>query len=104
MGRDKPQPFGARTQIGVTCPCPIQRKRVGVGACPCPLPLRGLQIAARPVQTLIDNAVLILPDRLIEGGWLLIEDGRILDLGEETTCPTTLAVQSMPACSNSCQV
>lgn len=39
------------------------------------------------MQTLIYNAVLILPDRLIDGGWLLIEDGRILDLGEEATCP-----------------
>jgi alpha-D-ribose 1-methylphosphonate 5-triphosphate diphosphatase len=39
------------------------------------------------VQTLIHNATLILPQRLIEGGWLLIENGRILDLGEGTTCP-----------------
>ena len=39
------------------------------------------------VQTLIHNATLILPQRLIAGGWLLIENGRILDLGEETTCP-----------------
>jgi alpha-D-ribose 1-methylphosphonate 5-triphosphate diphosphatase len=39
------------------------------------------------VQTLIHNATIILPDSLIEGGWLLIEDGRILDLGKEATCP-----------------
>src|SRR5262249_34395618 len=37
------------------------------------------------------------PERLIEGGWLLIEDGRILDLGEETTCPTT-AQNTVDAC------
>ena len=40
------------------------------------------------MQTLIQNATLILPDCIIQGGWLLIEDGRILDLGEATTCPT----------------
>ncbi len=45
---------------------------------------RGRSVA---VQTLIHNATLILPKRLIEGGWLLIENGRILDLGEGTTCP-----------------
>jgi alpha-D-ribose 1-methylphosphonate 5-triphosphate diphosphatase len=39
------------------------------------------------VQTLIQHATLVLPDRLIEDGWLLIEDGAILDLGEEATCP-----------------
>jgi len=39
------------------------------------------------VQTLIHNATMILPNSLVEGGWLLIEDGRILDLGEEATCP-----------------
>lgn len=39
------------------------------------------------MQTLIHNATLVLPDSLVEGGWLLIEDGKILDLGEETTCP-----------------
>lgn len=39
------------------------------------------------MQTLIHNAILVLPDRLIDGGWLLIEDGRILDLGEEATHP-----------------
>lgn len=42
------------------------------------------------MQTLIHNATLILPDRLIDGGWLLIEDGRILDMGEKATCPTVL--------------
>jgi alpha-D-ribose 1-methylphosphonate 5-triphosphate diphosphatase len=30
---------------------------------------------------------MILPNSLLEGGWLLIEDGRILDLGEEATRP-----------------
>jgi alpha-D-ribose 1-methylphosphonate 5-triphosphate diphosphatase len=42
------------------------------------------------VQTLIQNATLILPDRIIEGGWLLIEDESILDLGEEATCPAVV--------------
>ncbi len=39
------------------------------------------------MQTLIYNATLVLPDRVVEHGWLLIEDGRILDLGEEATFP-----------------
>jgi alpha-D-ribose 1-methylphosphonate 5-triphosphate diphosphatase len=39
------------------------------------------------VPTLIYNATLVLPDSLIEHGWLLIEDGKILDLGDETTLP-----------------
>ena len=39
------------------------------------------------MQTLIHNATLILPNHLIEDGWLLIENGRILDLGEGATCP-----------------
>lgn len=39
------------------------------------------------MQTLIYNAIMILPNTLVEGGWLLMEDGRILDLGEEATCP-----------------
>ena len=39
------------------------------------------------MQTLIHSATMILPNSLIEGGWLLIENGRILDLGEEATCP-----------------
>ncbi|MBV9258426.1 MAG: hypothetical protein JO215_10445, partial [Ktedonobacteraceae bacterium] len=43
------------------------------------------------MQTLIQNAILVLPDRLIEGGWLLIEDGRILDLGEGATCAAATA-------------
>jgi alpha-D-ribose 1-methylphosphonate 5-triphosphate diphosphatase len=50
------------------------------------------------VQTLIYNATLILPNRLIEGGWLLIENGRILDLGEGATCPT-VAPHSIDACT-----
>jgi len=40
------------------------------------------------MQTLIHNATLVLPDRIVENGWLLIEDERILELGEATTCPT----------------
>jgi len=39
------------------------------------------------VQTLIYNATLVLPDHVVEGGWLLIEDERILALGESATCP-----------------
>lgn len=39
------------------------------------------------MQTLIHNAVLVLPERLIEGGWLLIEDERIAGLGESATRP-----------------
>ena len=39
------------------------------------------------MRTLIHNATLILPNNLVEGGWLLIEDGRILDLGEEAKRP-----------------
>ena len=39
------------------------------------------------MRTLISNATLVLADRLVEGGWLLIEDGRIAALGESTTCP-----------------
>ena len=43
------------------------------------------------MQTLIHNATLVLPNCVVEHGWLLIEDGRILDLGEATTCPTSVA-------------
>ena len=39
------------------------------------------------MRTLIHNAALVLPDRIIEGGWLLIEDKHILALGENATCP-----------------
>ena len=39
------------------------------------------------MQTLIYNTTLVWPDRLCENGWLLIEDGYILDLGDEATCP-----------------
>ena len=39
------------------------------------------------MQTLIHNATLVLPNRVVEHGWLLIEDERILDLGETATCP-----------------
>jgi alpha-D-ribose 1-methylphosphonate 5-triphosphate diphosphatase len=39
------------------------------------------------MQTLIREAALVLPDRLIDDGWLLIEDTRILALGDAATCP-----------------
>jgi alpha-D-ribose 1-methylphosphonate 5-triphosphate diphosphatase len=39
------------------------------------------------VQTLIRDATLVLPERLIDDGWLLIEDRRILALGDVATCP-----------------
>jgi alpha-D-ribose 1-methylphosphonate 5-triphosphate diphosphatase len=39
------------------------------------------------MQTLIHNAALVLPDKLVENGWLLIEDDRIADLGNSATCP-----------------
>jgi alpha-D-ribose 1-methylphosphonate 5-triphosphate diphosphatase len=39
------------------------------------------------MQTLIRGATLVLPDRLIDDGWLLIEDTRILALGHTATCP-----------------
>ncbi len=39
------------------------------------------------MQTLIYNVSLILPDRMIEGGWLLIEDEKIAGLGESAICP-----------------
>ena len=39
------------------------------------------------MQTLIYNATLVLPDKLIENGWLLIEDARIAGLGESATAP-----------------
>ncbi len=41
------------------------------------------------MQTLIYNATLILPDRLIENGWLMIENGRIAGLGEKNLQPAT---------------
>ncbi len=43
------------------------------------------------MQTLIKNGTLVLPDRLVEGGWLLIEDERIVELGENATCPQGIA-------------
>jgi alpha-D-ribose 1-methylphosphonate 5-triphosphate diphosphatase len=39
------------------------------------------------MQTLIREATLVLPNRLIDGGWLLIEDTHILALGDAATCP-----------------
>ena len=50
------------------------------------------------MRTLIYNATLILPNRLIEGGWLFIENGRILDLGEGATYPA-VAPHSIDACT-----
>jgi alpha-D-ribose 1-methylphosphonate 5-triphosphate diphosphatase len=50
------------------------------------------------VQTLIQNATLVLPDRIVEGGWLLIEDEKILDLGEEATHPAG-ADRAIDACA-----
>ncbi|MEI6045189.1 MAG: alpha-D-ribose 1-methylphosphonate 5-triphosphate diphosphatase [Chloroflexota bacterium] len=40
------------------------------------------------MRTLIKNATLVLPDRLLERGWLLIEADKIVGLGESNTCPT----------------
>jgi alpha-D-ribose 1-methylphosphonate 5-triphosphate diphosphatase len=40
------------------------------------------------VQTLIHHVTLVLPEHVLENGWLLVEDGVILDLGEEATRPT----------------
>ncbi len=39
------------------------------------------------MQTLIENVNLVLPNSLIENGWLLIEDERIAALGESATRP-----------------
>ncbi|QBD76385.1 alpha-D-ribose 1-methylphosphonate 5-triphosphate diphosphatase [Ktedonosporobacter rubrisoli] len=39
------------------------------------------------MKTLIHNATLVLPERLLENGWLLLEDERILALGEQDSCP-----------------
>jgi alpha-D-ribose 1-methylphosphonate 5-triphosphate diphosphatase len=44
------------------------------------------------MQTLLYNANLILPDRVIEGGWLLIEEGRIAAIGEAPGYPSTAIV------------
>ena len=33
------------------------------------------------MQTLIREATLVLPDRLVDDGWVLVEDARILALG-----------------------
>jgi len=42
------------------------------------------------MQTLIYNATLVLAERLIEDGWLLIEDTKIGGLGEAATCPAII--------------
>lgn len=39
------------------------------------------------MQTLLFNANLVLPDRMVEDGWLLIEGDRIAALGESATWP-----------------
>jgi len=39
------------------------------------------------MQTLIRDVALVLPDRLIDDGWILIEDANILALGDVATCP-----------------
>lgn len=41
------------------------------------------------MQTLIHNATLVLPERVVEHGWLLVEDERVLDLGEAANCPVS---------------
>ncbi|MBA2287250.1 MAG: alpha-D-ribose 1-methylphosphonate 5-triphosphate diphosphatase [Ktedonobacteraceae bacterium] len=53
------------------------------------------------MQILIHNATLVLPHRLIQSGWLLIEDGHIAGLGESTTCPDpSLIEQSLDAAAH----
>lgn len=44
------------------------------------------------MRTLLSNVTLVLPDRLLEGGWLLMEKGVILDLGDASTCPHEPAI------------
>lgn len=39
------------------------------------------------MRILIHNAQVVLPERVIENGWLLIEHERILALGEPSSCP-----------------
>lgn len=46
------------------------------------------------MQTLLYNATLVLPDRLIENGWILIEDDRIAQLGESHNYPVNIAVKN----------
>src|SRR6202051_3776481 len=45
------------------------------------------------MQTLIHNATLVLPNRLIKGGSLLIEYGHIARLGERATCPDPATIK-----------
>jgi alpha-D-ribose 1-methylphosphonate 5-triphosphate diphosphatase len=47
------------------------------------------------MQTLIYNAGLVLPDKLLENGWLLIEDGRIAALGEARAKPETAGIANL---------
>ncbi|GLV53594.1 amidohydrolase [Dictyobacter sp. S3.2.2.5] len=49
------------------------------------------------MQTLIQHATLVLPDRLIEDGWLLVEDEAILDYGDAATCPTGSSIHTIHA-------
>ena len=52
------------------------------------------------MQTLIYNATLVLPDRLIESGWLLIENDRIADLGERSGRPGLEGMKTVDAAGN----
>lgn len=45
------------------------------------------------MQTLIHNATLVLSDRLIESGWLLIEDDHIAKLGGSATRPDASSIE-----------
>jgi alpha-D-ribose 1-methylphosphonate 5-triphosphate diphosphatase len=46
------------------------------------------------MQTLIHNAALVLPGKLVDDGWLVIEDGLIADLGESARCPEPSTMMS----------
>ena len=35
-----------------------------------------------PTEFLIENASLVLPDRVVENGWVAVADGRIAEIGE----------------------
>lgn len=47
------------------------------------------------MQTLIYNARLVLPDKLVENGWLLIEDDWIAALGEANTKPGPAGIANL---------
>jgi alpha-D-ribose 1-methylphosphonate 5-triphosphate diphosphatase len=40
------------------------------------------------MQTLIKNANLVLPNKVVKGGWLLIENSHIVETGEVDNCPS----------------